>query len=93
MFQYQSIRQGNDVETVQVEDASSDLFFMETAFIRHSDKVISSDKHINLGHYYLWMFTLPIPKIIIGEVPAVSASFEMSEIIIGEKIGSKRFLC
>lgn len=93
LWYYQEARLG--VKQVDLEistgDAAEFLLYAETSFPALSEKVINSGKNIDLPRYFVWMFTLPIPKAIIGSVNPPSAGMEMSEILLGKKAGEKGF--
>lgn len=91
LFQYSALRKGGTRDSLSVKTAVVGILNVETEMPKFSKKVIESEKQINLKYYYLWMFTLPIPKVIIGAVPVVSAGAEMSEIILGVKQGQKGY--
>ncbi len=89
--QYQEIRGGEEAKSVSVGDAAVAIINVEGSFPVLSDKVIRSGKTINLTNYFIWMFTLPIPKVIIGRVQPVSAGAEMAEILLERKQGQKGY--
>lgn len=91
MVQYQDIRGGNKAQKISFVDASKIIFNAETSFPVFSNKIINSDKHINLKDYFVWIITLPIPKVIIGKINPVSAGAEMSEILLGKKQGDEGY--
>ncbi len=76
---------------ISTGDALDYLIYSETSFPTFSNKVIRSDKHIDLKRYFIWMVTLPIPKAIIGSVNPPSAGMEMSEILLGTRSGRQGF--
>lgn len=53
--------------------------------------LMESNKHADLLSYFLWIFTLPIPKIITGEISGSRITYEISEIVLGVKREDPRF--
>lgn len=92
LWQYQTYRGGGGgVSEISATDAGYGLLFIETSFPVYSKKVIDSEKHIDLKKYFIWVFTLPVPKAIFGKIEAPSAGMEMSEILLNKKQGDKGF--
>lgn len=87
LVQYAFIRSDKDTIDINSTDAVAVIVYMETQMPTLSEKVYDSNKRINLRNYYIWMTTLPIPKVIIGAVTPVAAAAEMSEIVLGKKRG------
>jgi len=89
--QYTQIRGGEKASDISVGDAVTAIVNIEGSFPVFSKKIINSHKSINLKDYFVWMVTLPIPKVIIGKAVPVSAAGEMAEILLGIKQGKKGF--
>lgn len=87
LAQYAQIRSGAKAANITSTEAVSYILNSELTFPIFSKKIINSEKRINLKNYFIWMVTLPIPKLIIGKVPNASAGAEMSEILLGVKQG------
>lgn len=66
-------------------------FQKETGFPIHSDIVLSSDLHVNLTDYFLWILTLPLPTILVGSKPAIFMTVEITEILERIPFGSNFF--
>lgn len=45
--------------------------------------IIESDARVDLFSYAKWMFTLPIPKLLTGEIEGARINYEISEFILG----------
>ena len=85
LFQYQSIRGGNETEQISATDALGFLFYTETLFPTLSEKALASNEEYDLLGYYYWIVTLPIPKVVIGKVNPQSAQTSLSETLLGVK--------
>ena len=59
----------------------------ETGFPIYGEKILSSGLRTNLADYYLWILTLPLPKILVGTKPAVFMTVEITEILESLPIG------
>jgi hypothetical protein len=93
LIYYQDMRLGNVHAELEVssQEAVNYLVFTETSFPVFSEQIISSGKQIDLKRYFIWMLTLPIPKAITGPMNPPSAGMEMSEILLGLRMGQKGF--
>lgn len=91
LVQYAHIRSERELVEVTVIDAVEFVVYSETIMPTFSKKIYRTDKRINKKNYLIWMFTLPIPKVIIGAVPRVTAGGEMSEILLEKKEGDRGY--
>jgi len=49
--------------------------------------IIESGARVDLMKYAIWMFTLPIPKLLTGEIEGARINYEISELVLGLKRG------
>ena len=65
---------------------------MQTSFTRDAGLIlIESGKRVDLEKYFTWLFTLPIPKALIGQVDGARVNYEISEIVLGIERGAPGF--
>ena len=87
---YSIIRIGGNVSDFKVSKAVNGLIYQETGFpLRVGIPVIESNRGADLESYFKWMITLPIPKILTGEIAGTRINYEISELILGTSMGSK----
>jgi hypothetical protein len=68
-----------------------DLLAGETSFPKFSEKILEFGQGIDLLQYFLWIFTLPIPRFIMPGKPTVQLNFEIAEILGGILPGDSGF--
>lgn len=54
-------------------------------------EIVNSGVRVNVFDYFKWMFTLPIPKILIGSVEGARINYDMAAIVLGVAPGDKGF--
>lgn len=64
---------------------------IESAFPRSWEPLEGSRLHADLGGYFKWLFTLPIPKVITGEIRGARINEEISGIVTGVYPGDKEY--
>lgn len=50
--------------------------------------IVESEARVDLPAYFTWLFTLPIPKVLTGEIAGARVNYEISEIVLGRPMGS-----
>ena len=91
-YYYQVIRMGGTVGEVHYWQAISSVLATETGFLRDSGiLIIEGNYRVDLGDYFKWVLTLPIPKIITGEIAGARVNYEISEYVLGKAAGSPGF--
>ncbi|NWN91783.1 hypothetical protein HLV39_09815 [Marinobacter adhaerens] len=86
---YGRIRIGGGVEGVGITDGVFSILETEWGFPRMVGmSIIESEARVNLGAYFVWIVTLPIPKIITGGIEGARINYEISEIVLGSTRGT-----
>lgn len=86
---YTIIRIGGKVHDYNVSNAIYNLVYQETSFPLHVGiPVIESNRRADLESYFRWILTLPIPKLLKGEIKVSQINYEISELILGKSMGS-----
>ncbi|WP_459947329.1 hypothetical protein [Desulfocastanea catecholica] len=89
---YTIIRLGGKVYTVSFYDSVVNIFENETTFpVFAGIPVFNSGRQVDIGEYLKWILTLPIPKILTGEIGGARINYEMSEIVLGLARSNYRF--
>lgn len=89
-YQYSFVRLGADPQQVGLFEAVVTVLKKETSFPRDVGlPLIESGVHPDLGRYFLWILTLPIPKILTGPIEVARINYEISEIILGLQLGMR----
>lgn len=91
-YVYAVVRIGGTVREIGLMDAAKWVWNVETSFPRNvAVPIIESGVRANLLDYIRWIITLPIPKILIGEVQRTHINCEISELVLGIRRGERGF--
>jgi hypothetical protein len=83
-YYYGVIRIGGTPERVTPVQAVELVLEQEISFPRNVGvHIIESGARVDLSNYLRWMFTLPIPKLLTGEIAGARINYEISELILG----------
>ena len=91
---FENYRLGADVSLsdFSLSDSLEHILNAETSFPSAVGiSIIESGARVDLGSYFTWIFTLPIPKFIFGEISGARINTEISEIFLGVSKGSAGF--
>lgn len=89
---YASLRLGRAVGELSVSEAARTVFEKETSFpVRAGRTVIESGTHARMLDYVAWIVTLPVPKVLTGEIEGARINTEISELVLGIRRGEKGF--
>jgi hypothetical protein len=89
---YADLRMGRtDAAAAGIVEAIERELYVETSFGLRWERVISAGRTANAGDYFKWLATLPIPKLLTGEIPGSRINYEIAEIITGVSRGSAGF--
>lgn len=87
-YAYSIIRIGGDLHNFNFLDGVLELFHQETKFpVKVGIPIIESGEHVDLVSYLKWIVTLPIPKILTGEISGARINYEISELILNVSTG------
>ena len=87
---YGIVRTGRTVDEFIIIDAIQSIIYSETTFpVVSGMPLIESGVQVNLGEYLIWIATLPIPKIVTGEIAGARITYEISEIVLGGNRGDR----
>lgn len=82
-YAYGVIRLGGPVAGLGLQQMAA-VIDMETSFPREVGvPIIESGRRVNLWDYAKWIVTLPIPKVLTGEIGGARVNYEISEAILG----------
>lgn len=89
---YGLLRIGGTPSGVTPSEAAVLMLENETNFPRKVGiPIIESGARAHLGDYAKWMFTLPIPKLLTGEIEGARINYEISEFILGIPRGERGY--
>jgi hypothetical protein len=89
---YGRLRAGDQPATSEsASERIQSVLLVEAAFPRSWERVVSSGRNADLGEYFKWMLTLPIPKLLTGDISGARINFELNEIVSGVAAGSQNF--
>lgn len=85
---YAIIRLGGTPTDIAPTQAALKIVESETSFPRNVGMpIIESIQRVDMKSYVTWILTLPIPKILTGEIKGARINYEISEIILERKRG------
>lgn len=89
LYYYRVIRIGGEFAAVPLGDMVLAILSVELGFLRNvGQPLLDMGARVDLGMYFIWIFTLPIPKIIAGPVEGARINHEISEIVLGLPVGA-----
>lgn len=87
---YGIIRIGGGTHDFNFWQAVWEMIYQETGFpIRVGMPIIESGQRVDLSSYFRWILTLPIPKILTGDIAGARINYEISEVILGTSMGGR----
>jgi len=82
-YVYSIIRLGRTVDEINFGNSISSIIYQETNFpLSVGVPIIEGGKKIDYSSYLKWMLTIPIPKILTGEIEGARINYEISEVIL-----------
>ncbi|MEM4203088.1 MAG: hypothetical protein QXS54_03360 [Candidatus Methanomethylicaceae archaeon] len=83
-YYYGVVRIGGAPEGVSFGEAIIRMIENEFSFVRNvGAPVINAELRVNLTSYAKWLFTLPLPKVLTGEIEGARINYEIAEFILG----------
>jgi len=86
---YRYTRHGVEAPTMGGLEAARLLAYAETSFPVASTRIIHSSARADLADYATWLLTLPIPKIFTGAIDVAMVNYDISEVALGRRMGTK----
>ncbi|KQU99082.1 hypothetical protein [Devosia sp. Root105] len=91
-YAYSLLRLGVDLASIDLTDAVARVLDSEFTFlIRAGIPLIDSAQHADLGRYFAWILTLPIPSLLKGGADVARVNYEMSAIVLGRGVSDPGF--
>ncbi|MCM8781921.1 MAG: hypothetical protein NC828_02585, partial [Candidatus Omnitrophica bacterium] len=91
-YWYMIIRIGGNPRSVTPIGAALNTLEIETTFPRDVGiPIIESGARVDLAAYAKWIITLPIPKLITGEIEGARVNYEISELIFQRGRGQRGY--
>jgi hypothetical protein len=91
-YAYSMLRLGVGLENIDLTGAASRVIESEFTFlIRAGMPLIDSEQHVDLGRYFAWIATLPVPGFLKGGIDVARVNYEMSTIILGRGVSDPGF--
>jgi hypothetical protein len=91
-YLYQQIRINGKIASFSILDAVVSILQIEWAFPRDvGSRIISEGARENILSYIIWIFTLPIPKILTGSLDVATVNVDISKYVLGIEPGSRGF--
>lgn len=88
-YYYGIVRIGGAVEDGGLYSTIESVIYSETSFpVVSGMPLIYSKARVDLGAYLIWIATLPVPKILTGEISGARITYEISEIVLGGMRGA-----
>jgi len=89
-YMYSIIRIGGQVHDISLADATLNIINSETSFPKNVGMVIiESGEKVDFISYMKWILTLPIPKVLTGEIEGARINYEISDIIFATSRGER----
>jgi hypothetical protein len=89
---YSQIRVGGKSNNeVSMVESIQRVAVVETTFPLFWDRVVSSGRHADLGVYATWIVTLPLPKLLTGDIAGLRMNIDINEIISTVALGSSGY--
>ena len=89
-YYYSIVRIGGSFSGVKPLQAIVNLMKQETSFPHKVGiPIIESQNIVNLYDFTKWIITLPIPKLLTGEIEGARINYEISEIVLGLNRGER----
>jgi hypothetical protein len=82
---------GASANDVSATERIERVLSVETSFPSNWERVVSSGRHANLWAYATWLVTLPIPKLITGEIAGSRMNTDITELISHVTLGSTEY--
>lgn len=83
LYWYSLSRIGNTEQYGDLSNGLYNIFVQETSFpIMVVQKIFDNNYHADIGSYFKWIITLPIPKILTGVIDGARINLEISEDIL-----------
>lgn len=83
-YMHMWVRIGGTIEELRPIHAIATVLEQETSFVRNVGMpIIEGGYRVDLVDYVKWIVTLPIPKILTGEIEGARINYEIAEIILG----------
>jgi len=88
LYVYGALRLGRDVGDVSLWQALGVVLAVEWGFPRDVGMpLIQAGARVDLGAYFTWMATLPLPKLITGPIEGARVNYEISSLMLGREVG------
>lgn len=88
-YWYGRIRIGGAVGDVGFGEAMFSILAGELGFPKDVGvPILEAGARVDLGAYFTWIATLPIPKVLTGAIEGARVNYEISEFVLGSPIGS-----
>lgn len=92
MYAYARVRIGGSVDSnVGVFDALETILEIETTFPVGGRELLDGKYGADLRQYFTWLFTLPFPKVLFGQIEGARINYEIAEIVSGIAVGDRNF--
>jgi hypothetical protein len=89
-YLYGIIRIGGQIYTFDFWNSVFEMIYAETSFpIQVGTPIIESGQRGDLLDYFKWIITLPIPKLLTGEIAGARINYEISEVILLTSTGGQ----
>lgn len=87
---YGMVRIGGTVGEINLVEATMQQLELETSFFRNVGlPLIESGSRADLAAYFKWLFTLPFPKIITGDIEVARINYDIAQIVLGMAPGTR----
>lgn len=91
-YYYSEVRLGVAPSNVDPKEAIMLMLESETSFPRNvGTPVIESEARADLIDYVKWIITLPLPKLLTGEIKGARINREISELVLGVAVGERGY--
>jgi hypothetical protein len=89
---YSRIRLGAAMDRgVTATELIENVLLVESSLPRSWDELDRSRQHADLRAYFLWLLTLPVPKVVTGEMSKVRVNKDLSAIVTGIYPGDESY--
>lgn len=89
-YAFSITRIGGTVSDFTLMKAAGTILEQETSFPRKVGMpIIEAGARVDLFDYAKWIITLPVPKVLIGEIEGARINYEISDIVLGGRRGER----
>ena len=89
-YAYVVIRIGGTLGDISLSESANAVLWGELGLVKRAGMVVyKTGARVNLADFVKWIITLPIPKLLTGPIEGARVNYEISELVLGIRTGSR----